>query len=58
MHERVKNTHADERLQIFAIRASGLKLVSSVRVDGRKDIQFLILRRGLKVHVLTSLRKE
>ena len=31
--------HAIERLQVFALRASVLGLISSLRLDGRKDIQ-------------------
>ena len=52
--------HVDERIYVFALRASVLGLITSMRLDGRKDIQSLksawsILYAELKAHVLPSL---
>ena len=52
--------HTDERLVIFALRVSGLGLISSMRLNGRKVTQpvksaWSVLHSELKTHVLLSL---
>lgn len=50
--------HADERLQVFALKAFVLGLISLMRLDGRKDIQTVkwvrsVLHAELKAHILS-----
>ena len=47
----------------FALKTSGLKLISSIRLDGRKAIQFMkaawsILHSELNTNVLPLLEKN
>ena len=52
---------ADERLEKFVLRASGLGLISSMKLDDRKDIHSVkstrqILHSELKARILSPLQ--
>ena len=54
---------ADERFYVFALRASGLRLISSMRLDDKKNIQSVksvwsVLHSELKVCVLPPSEGE
>ena len=54
-------TSADGKLEVFALRVSELGLISSMRLDGRKDIQSVksawsVLHAELKARVLPLYR--
>ena len=55
--------HAGERLQVLVLKASKLELISSKRLDDRKDIQsvesaWLILRSELKACAIPPLERN
>ena len=55
--------HAGERLQVLVLKASELELISSKRLDDRKDIQsvestWLILRSELKACAIPPLERN
>ena len=53
--------HVDQRLWIFTLRASVLELISSMRLDGTNDIQYVksawsVLHADVKACVLPRLQ--